>query len=270
MAEAAELKTASEMSGQEPAAVVATEAANLPGPVIQNLPAAVTPMGMIEKALSTGASPDVLEKMLALQERWEANEARKAFSAAMALARPKFAPIVKRKDGYDKRYKYETLTDIADAIDGPLAEHGFTYDWITEEKPDGFIQVTCVVTHEMGHSKKNSLSGHPKDSADPKANMNGIQRIGTTVTYLQRYTLKAALGLAADKDTDGAVGPELDLPITADQFQELNELLEQTGETEERLLKFVNGTKMEELTLKQYAKAKAALVQKAKAKKEAA
>ena len=43
-----------------------------------------TPMAMIDRALMSGAAPETLEKLLALQERWEANQGRKAFDEAMA------------------------------------------------------------------------------------------------------------------------------------------------------------------------------------------
>ena len=242
-------------------------------PAAQTLPAAVTPMDMIDKALASGASPEALEKLLALQERWEANQARKAFIVAMAQARSKFGPILKRHDGYSSRYKYETLPDVMAAVDGPLGENGFSYDWKTEDLADGRIRVTCVVTHEAGHSRSNSLAGHPNDTADAKANMNGLQRMGGAVTYLQRYTLKAALGIAAEKDSDGAAAgsPELAMTITAEQFQELRDMLDQTKDDESKMLAFVNARSMEEMTLAQYAKAKAVLVKKIdKMKKDAA
>jgi hypothetical protein len=223
----------------------------------------LTPMAMIERALASGTTPETLEKLLTLQERWEANQARKAFIAAMSLARVKFAPILKQNDGYASRYKYETLSNVMDAVDGPLGEHGFSYDWVTEDLPDGRIRVTCVVTHEAGHSRSNSLSGDPKDTADAKANMNGFQRMGGAVTYLQRYTLKAALGIAASKDTDGAMqSTDVLMEINADQFQELKRLLEESGETEQRMLAYVKAEQTETLTLVQYAKAKAAMLAK--------
>lgn len=243
-------------------------------PATQTLPAVVTPMDMIDRALTSGASPEALEKLLALQERWEASQARKAFITAMSQARAKFAPILKRNDGYANRYKYETLPDVMAAVDAPLGENGFSYDWQTEDLPDGRIRVTCIVTHEAGHSRSNSLAGHPNDTADAKANMNGLQRMGGAVTYLQRYTLKAALGIAADKDRDGqasADAPELAMGITAEQFQELREMLEQTKDKEAQMLAFVGAASMEEMNLRQYAKAKAVLVNKlAKMKKDAA
>ena len=38
--------------------------------------------------------------------------------------------------------------------------------------------------------------------ADQSGSKNGFQAIGSAVTYLQRYTLKAALGLSAEVDDD--------------------------------------------------------------------
>jgi hypothetical protein len=230
----------------------------------------MTPMMMLDRAVQSGASVETLERLMALQERFEAARAKKNFITSMAKARAKFAPILKKNDGYGSRYKYETLTEISQAVDGPLFEHGFSYDWETEDVGEGRIRVTCVVTHEDGHSKRNSLSGHPDETADAKANMNGFQRMGGAVTYLQRYTLKAALGVAAEKDTDGrATDQDLALAINADQFRELQELLEESGSREDDMLAFVKAKDTESMTLQQYAKAKAAMVSKINSKKKA-
>lgn len=230
---------------------------------------AITPMTMIERALASGASPDHLEKLLTLQERWEATQARKAFIASMALARAKFAPILKKNEGYSNRYKYETLTDVIDAVDDPLRSNGFSYDWVTEDLADGRIRVTCVLTHEAGHCRQNSLSGDPKETADAKANMNGFQRMGGAVTYLQRYTLKAALGVSASPDTDGrANDADLSLSINAEQFQELRNLLDEGGSKEADMLSYVKAKDMETMNLRQYAQAKNALLLKIRLKKQ--
>lgn len=216
------------------------------------VPEVVTPMTMIEKALASGASPEHLEKLLTLQERWEAAQARKAFIAAMALARAEFKPILKKNQGYSNRYQYENLTDVMDAVDGPLGEHGFSYDWVTEDLPDGRIRVTCVVTHEAGHSRSNSLSGDPRDTADAKANMNGLQRMGGAVTYLQRYTLKAALGIAASKDTDGNGGSTDHTLIDADQFREIQALIEESNSEVPKLLAYVKAEELEKMNVSQW------------------
>lgn len=47
----------------------------------------LTPLEMVDRAVQAGATPETLEKLMALQERWEAGEARKAFDEAMAAAK---------------------------------------------------------------------------------------------------------------------------------------------------------------------------------------
>jgi ERF superfamily len=65
--------------------------------------------------------------------------------------------------------------------------------------------VTCILTHQMGHSEETTLAGAPDNSGSK----NSIQAIGSTVTYLERYTLLAATGLAAaNGDNDGQGAPK--------------------------------------------------------------
>lgn len=157
---------------------------------------AMTPMQMIERALDNGATVETLEKLMALQERWEANQGRKAFDDAMSELRGQIKPIIKRREGHNN--KFEGLMDIAAVVDPLVAPLGLSYRWNVAEK-DGRVQVTCIVTHRDGHREETTLSA-PPDSSGSK---NAIQAIGSSVTYLQRYTLKAALGLAAGEDSDG-------------------------------------------------------------------
>ena len=69
--------------------------------------------------------------------------------------------------------------------------------------------MTCVLSHRDGYSEETTLTA----GADDSGKKNSIQAIGSTTTYLQRYTLKLALGLATqDRDDDGASSE--DLPIS--------------------------------------------------------
>lgn len=62
------------------------------------------------------------------------------------------------------------------------------------------VTVTCIISHRDGHFEENTLSA----GRDESGNKNSIQAVGSTLTYLQRMTLKASLGLAASDDDDGA------------------------------------------------------------------
>jgi hypothetical protein len=167
---------------------------------------AVTPMQMLSIAVSQGADLDRMERLMALQERWEANEARKAFN--LALSRFKAEAITIDKDG-DVNYKnskgditsyrHATLGNICKVLSPALSAHGLSFRWETQQI-EGRIVVTCILAHEMGHSASVSLDG----GADTSGGKNNIQAVGSTVSYLQRYTLLSITGTAtSEQDDDG-------------------------------------------------------------------
>ncbi|BAQ67240.1 hypothetical protein NHU_04096 [Rhodovulum sulfidophilum] len=167
---------------------------------------AITPMGMISQAVANGANIETVERLIALHERWESGRARKAFDAAISAARAEIKPIVKgstvdyasKKSGDRTNYSYETLDAIAREVDPILAQHGLSYRFRSQQSDRGGLAVTCIVAHCDGYSEETTLSGPP----DQSGNKNAYQAIGSAATYLQRYTLKLALGLSAAKDDD--------------------------------------------------------------------
>lgn len=163
-----------------------------------------TPAQLLEIAVSQNADLDKLERLMALQERWEANEARKEFVLAMAAFKQEPLEIFKRKEvGYTTKdgefvgYKHATLSDVANVVVPSMARHDLSHRWDVKQE-GGRIIVTCVVTHKRGHSETVTLDGSP-DSSGKK---NAIQQVASTVTYLQRYTLLLATGLAAQDQMD--------------------------------------------------------------------
>jgi hypothetical protein len=90
-----------------------------------------------------------------------------------------------------------------------LSKHGFSYSWATRQERDGrsivWIEVTCTLKHRLGHSESVTLGGPP----DISGNKNPIQQVVSTVTYLERHTLKAITGVSEKgEDDDGQGGPE--------------------------------------------------------------
>lgn len=172
---------------------------------------ALTPADMISKALEQGSGVEVLTQLMGLQERYDATQARKAFDEAMSRAKAELPIIGKNnevdftgKTGIRTNYQYEDLAGIAKIVDPILSSHGLSYRFRTAQDATS-ITVTCVISHRDGHSEENGLTA----SADNSGNKNSIQAIASTVTYLERYTLKAGLGLAVSNDDDGkrADGP---------------------------------------------------------------
>jgi hypothetical protein len=165
----------------------------------------VTPMDLLNRAVAEGAKAEAIERLAPIYERWAALESRKAFSRAIAKAKAEIPSIVKNKlvdftgnTGKRTTYRHETLDQVLDAVEPVLSKHGLSVRYSTKSEP-GFITVVCLLEHDDGHVEENSLTA----PLDTSGNKNAIQSIGSAQTYLQRYTLKAALGLAAAEDDDG-------------------------------------------------------------------
>lgn len=163
-------------------------------------PKALTPVELLRMAVEQNADIDKLAKLMDLQERWERNEARKAYVVAMNAFKAAPPSIIKNKKVTfgTTTYSHATLDHVCDAVTKGLSEHGISHRWKVDQA-EGWIRVSCVLTHDAGHSEETTLQAQP----DTSGSKNSIQAVGSTVTYLQRYTLLAATGLAASNDTDG-------------------------------------------------------------------
>lgn len=162
------------------------------------IPLPMTPMEMLGKAVQSGASIEVLEKLMALQERWQANQSRMEFDEAVSQAKKEIPIIAKNATGHNQK-RYANFAAIAKSVDPILGNYGLSYRFRTSQSEKG-ISVTCILSHKSGHSEETTLSG----PADASGSKNAIQAIGSTLTYLQRYSLVQMLGLAAAEDDDGA------------------------------------------------------------------
>lgn len=174
-----------------------------------------TPMEMIGLALSQGADIAKIEMLMNLQERWEEREAMKAYNKAFAAFKAETIEIIKNisvNDGPLKGKKYADLFAVVDAATPALAKHGLSASWkMTKDEPN-WIEVTCILKHELGHSQDVSMGG-PPDKGGAK---NEIQARASSINYLERYTFLAITGLAAkDGDRDGNY-----FGIAEDEFQQ--------------------------------------------------
>jgi len=166
-------------------------------------------MKLMELALTSG-SMESLEKLMELQERWEAGQARKSFYQALPRFQSKL-PIItknglasfphKNGNGYTE-YSYAKLEDIAKAIKPLLEEFNISYRFEQHTGDKMLITITCIVTHSDGHEERTEMSGYP----DQSGSKNSMQQSASTVQYLRRYTLTGALGITVSDEDDDAQG----------------------------------------------------------------
>lgn len=98
--------------------------------------------------------------------------------------------------------KYATLENILTAAKPHLAKHGLA----VVQLPDG-DQLRTIIVHESGQSIEASATLHIKDQT-PQAQ-------GSAITYMRRYALSAALGIATEEDDDGNEASKPKAPIAA-------------------------------------------------------
>ena len=227
-------------------------------------PPAVTPMQLLEVAMSQGADLDKMEKLMALQERWEANEARKAYNAAIAQFKAENIKIIKdaavdfQTQKGRTNYKHATLAGVIAQITEPLCRYGLSHSWRTAQDANK-ITVTCRIAHVAGHFEEVSIFAEP----DTSGNKNSIQAVGSTITYLERYTLKAALGLAeADQDDDAQKAETVVPVISEEQAHNLRALIAEVKADEKAFCTFFKTPSVDGLAAKNYAAAVAMLEKK--------
>jgi hypothetical protein len=168
-------------------------------------------MTVIER-LSSNPNVDIdkIRQMLEMQERWEVNKDRSALSYAMAEFKKNPPEIIKKRTATINptfSYSYADLENITSAIIGALAQYGVTHSWKIAEGEKG-ISVTCILRFGLYETDGVTLTSMP----DTSGQKNAIQAKGSAISYLEKYTLLAATGMAAGMpDTDGNdEGPKMD------------------------------------------------------------
>lgn len=158
-----------------------------------------TPPELLRLAIAQNADLDRLTKLMDLQERWERNEAKKAFEAAISRFKADAPTIIKNatvtfetKKGDIVTWDYSTIDVICKAVIDGLSAQGLSHHWRFEQPEAKLVRVTCVLSHEQGHTRESALQGPPDYSGDK----SDIHAIYSTVTHLERYTLLGAAGLA--------------------------------------------------------------------------
>ena len=210
-----------------------------------------TPPQLLQLAIEKGAGVEQLEKLMNLQLTWEANEARKAFVVALNALKANPPKLEKTKRVHFKEvdFKHATLDNVCEIVGAALSQHGLSHRWEVHQD-DKNIKVTCVLTHELGHSERVTMQA----GADATGSKNAIQAIGSAVTYLQRYTLLSATGLAArDQDNDGKDTGET---ISTEQKEELIALIKETNTDTAKFLTWAGVEAIDNLPAKKFRDAK--------------
>jgi hypothetical protein len=156
-----------------------------------------TPMDLLQLAIEREGSIDVIERLARLQIEFMDRDAKLAYTQAFEEFKANVPSVVKDSVilvNEQPRGKYAKLDKICNTLIPALLKVGITHRWKTRMTEDGkMVLVTCFLRHRLGHEEDGSTLGGPPDTSGSK---NAIQACGSTVSYLERYTLVASCGIS--------------------------------------------------------------------------
>lgn len=163
-----------------------------------------SPAEMIRMAVEGKADLASLEKLLALQKDYEANEARKIFASSFASAQANIASVIKTKLNPQTHSKYADLADIIESAQPIYTKEGFSVIFYQGETtvPEN-VRICADVLHRSGH-KETYYYDVPLDGKgiQGNANMTKIHGKGSSTSYGRRY-LMCMIWNIPTQDDDG-------------------------------------------------------------------
>jgi ERF superfamily len=219
--------------------------------VARREPTTMELIGQIANSPNFDASKmDVVERLVALKERTDAQERKNAYAAAMAALQAELPQIDKHGKIYERdsnkvRSTFARIEDIDQQIRPYLAKHGFCFSYDSQPAPGsgGEIRFLGTMTHSAGHSETKQID-LPIDTGGAKSK---VQERSSTLSVGIRQLLRMHLNLIMrDVDVDGDGNAEL---ATAREVATIKELLAKidSPEAEAKFLTWVKASRFEEI-----------------------
>lgn len=164
---------------------------------------AIAPQNPVAWAIANNVSPEQMLQYYQLDREMKADAARNAFNQAFASFKAEAVSVVKNVKvtaGPLVGQRYADLFGVVSAVIPALAKHGLSHSWRLSKDERDWIEVSCTIRHSQGHSEVVAMGAAP----DTGPGRNAIQARGSAKSYLERYTLLAATGLAAQGEDDDA------------------------------------------------------------------
>ncbi len=240
--------------------VKTTEVTTLPP--IEHTP--TDPLALIAAAVTAGADPDQLAKLVDLQERIDRRNAEKAYNAAMAACQAEMPPITRTKKNAQTNSMYAPFEELNETIRPIYTKHGFSLGFtevLDQPKEGTDMHIACDVRHREGHTVRHQ-GIYPRDDVGIKGSVNKtpIWGVGSSHSYAKRYLCKDIFNLSeANEDNDGQL---IDTLIAAER-DEIEELLIRTASDKPAFLRWLGYESVEKIRRADFSKATWELKRKA-------
>lgn len=217
-------------------------------------------VSIIQQAIATGADPAYLRELLQVREQWEAGEARKLYSQAIAEFQSR-CPIIEKADKAHNK-QYAAMDRIWRTIRPLLDETGLSVVWTANTVTEYGLRIEGEIRHKAGHAVPIS---YDLPMPDKVTGQNAAQQMGSATTYAKRYALCSALGIVTGEDDDGmAAGTQY---VTKEQADELLAILDTLADRDGALsamLEYAECDSVSDIPADKFAKCRKGLLTKPK------
>ena len=203
---------------------------------------------------------DFLKEMFQLEKERDAENARKAYFRAKSAFKAHAPVVIKDMDNKQYNSKYASENAMLNTINPVLSQFGLEACFDFPKVEQG-MAVTCILTHELGHSERVTLPG-PLDTSGSK---NPLQQVKSTVTYLRKATFEAIVGIASSNGVDddaNSAAPED--TINDQQFADITSLISEVKANEKAFLKYLKIESLDKMPASLYERAMKELERKRK------
>ena len=176
---------------------------------------------------------ETVERLFALDREMRQDGARTGFSHAMHALQGDLTPVRKAAKNDQTGSWYARLEDVEAMLDPVIHKHGFSTSLSSQPgAPADHTRFVLMVRHVGGHAEEHTWDA-PIDDKGIKGNPNKtrLHGGGSSMAYAARYLKTNVFSVSTYRDDDGNAanaGPGSE-PITQEQFQELNDLADQSG-----------------------------------------
>lgn len=189
-----------------------------------------------------------MERLLAMQERWQAEQARMAFADAFHRVQSQLTPVVKRGENKQTTSFYALAEDVYAMACPILSKEGFSHSFSQGEcdAPDMF-RFTMTLRHVGGHVETHFLDA-PIDNIGPRGTPNKSKMHGlfSSNTSCNRVLMVNVLGIQLTDDRDGNKIVD-DGPISDETVKLMSEKIYEADADGAKFCKFFGVVRIEDI-----------------------
>jgi hypothetical protein len=230
------------------------------------VPAAASPIAILEAAIKGGVTPDnisVVKDLIQMCREQRAEDAKAAFARAFFQLRKNMPEIYADKEAQTRdggvAYRYCSEEEISKKLEPHLMSYGFAM-LFGQSSADGRITAQVTLMHEAGHQEVREYTvraGSTNALKDATAADTGAATSAWRHLMIKMFGLKSRISENQDARNEGE-------PISFEQQETLREMVRETHADEAAFLKFAGAASYAEIGANRYDSLFAALQRKAR------